>query len=102
MNQGQSRRAFLQNVSRLTAALPLARLDRSAAGAPPAGPTTVLRNTPETLVNDARLELKFGEERMILDTGLQPSMLCTKAGTLVVQSQLPRKPLPQERIFYPY
>ena len=39
---------------------------------------------------------------MILDDGLQPSMLCTKSGTLVVQSQLSKKPHPQERIFYPY
>src|SRR5687767_8507953 len=34
--------------------------------------------------------------------GLQPSMLCTKAGTLIVQSQLSTKPHPQPRIFYPY
>jgi len=39
---------------------------------------------------------------MVLGDGLQPSMLCTKEGTLVVQSQLSTKPHPQERIFYPY
>jgi len=39
---------------------------------------------------------------MILDDGLQPSLLCTRSGTLVVQSQLSKKPHPQERIFYPY
>ena len=64
--------------------------------------TAIQHNTPETLVNDPRVKLEFGEERMILDDGLQPSMLCTKSGTLVVQSQLSKKPHPQERIFYPY
>jgi len=64
--------------------------------------TTIQHNSPETLVSDPRLKLDFGEERMVLDDGLQPSMLCTKAGTLIVQSQLSKKPHPQERIFYPY
>ena len=62
----------------------------------------VQRNEPETLVGDPRLNLRFGPERLIMDDGLQPSMLCTKAGTLVLQSQLSTKPHPQERIFYPY
>src|SRR5262249_12528841 len=63
---------------------------------------SIQRNIPETLVSDPRLKLQFGEERMALDDGLQPSMLCTKSGTLVVQSQLSKKPHPQQRIFYPY
>lgn len=63
---------------------------------------TILHNAPATLLNDPRVSLQFGEERMILDDGLQPSMLCTQAGTLVVQSQLSKKPHPQQRIFYPY
>jgi hypothetical protein len=29
-------------------------------------------------------------------------MLCTQKGTLILQAQLPKKPLPQERMFYPY
>jgi hypothetical protein len=73
-----------------------------AAASPPADPARIRRNTPETLVTDSRLVVKFGEERMILDDGLQPTMLCTKSGALVVQSQLSRKPNPQGRIFYPY
>jgi hypothetical protein len=99
MNREQSRRAFLQSASGLAAACPLAGLR---AAADPPGKKTVLRNTPETLVKDPRVSLTFGEERMILDDGLQPSMLCTKSDTLVVQSQLSRKPHPQKRIFYPY
>jgi hypothetical protein len=62
----------------------------------------VVHNTPITLVTNHELTFKFGEERMVLDDGLQPSMLCTKTGALVVQSQNSKKPFPQERIFYPY
>jgi hypothetical protein len=102
MKPEPSRRSFLRNASRLTAALPLARLGASRAADPPMRTTTIRRNVPETLVADPRLRLTFGAERMIFDDGLQPSMLCTKAGTLVVQSQLSTKPHPQERIFYPY
>jgi hypothetical protein len=99
MNLPRSRRAFLKAVAWSTAGLPLVRPRTSAA----AGEVrAVLRNTPETLVADRRLALEFGNERLILDDGLQPSMLCTKAGTLVVQSQLSAKPHPQPRIFYPY
>lgn len=64
--------------------------------------TDIVNNTPETLTTDPRVKLTFGPERMILDDGLQPSMLCTKSGTLIVQSQLSRKPHPSKRIFYPY
>jgi hypothetical protein len=93
------RRAFLKAVAGLPAGLALVRQRTSAA----AGEVrAVLRNTPETLVADRRLSLDFGDERLILDDGLQPSMLCTKAGTLVVQSQLSTKPNAQPRIFYPY
>jgi BNR/Asp-box repeat len=50
---------------------------------------------------DGRLQLDFGEERMVLDGGLQPSMLCTASGTLIVQAQLPDKPVPTPRMHYP-
>src|SRR5262249_11899139 len=91
--------AFLKAAASFTAGLPLVRSRTWAAAAQV---RAVLRNTPETLVSDPRLSLGFGDERLILDDGLQPSMLCTKAGTLVVQSQLSTKPHPQPRIFYPY
>jgi len=95
------RRTFLQSASWLAAALPLAQLRGSSAANPSKGAATI-RNAPETLVTDSRLRLTFGDERMVLDDGLQPSMLCTKSGALVVQSQLSKKPHPQKRIFYPY
>jgi hypothetical protein len=97
-----SRRALLQNASSLGAAMWLGRLSESMANETANAATTILRNVPETLVNDPRVSLQFGEERMILDDGLQPSMLCTQSGALIVQSQLSKKPHPQERIFYPY
>lgn len=99
MHSIRSRRAFLKTASWITAGLPLARSARAAAAD---GPRPVHHNTPETLVTDPRLHLEFGDERMILDDGLQPSMLCTRDGTLIVQSQLSGKPHPQPRIFYPY
>jgi hypothetical protein len=96
-NNRQSRRHFLQNTSVLLAALPFARLEGFAASR-----ITLPDNKPEVLVNDPRIQLQFGNERMVLPDGLQPSMLCTKQGTLVLQSQISAKPHPQERIFYPY
>lgn len=62
----------------------------------------VVHNTPLTLVKDDKLGFEFGEERMVINDGLQPSLLCTKSGALVVQAQNSKKPFPQERIFYPY
>jgi hypothetical protein len=97
-----SRRKFLIATSALAAALPVASWERASAANPPKGLPALLENTPQTLVGDPRLGVKFGAERLVLDDGLQPSMLCTKAGTLIVQSQLSKKPHPQERIFYPY
>lgn len=63
---------------------------------------SIARNQPISLVTDNRLSFQYGGERMVIPDGLQPSMLCTKAGTLIVQSQNSKKPFPQERIFYPY
>lgn len=68
----------------------------------PKPPTEIVHNQPIALVADNKLDFKYGEERMVLDDGLQPSMLCTKTGALVVQSQNSKKPFSQERIFYPY
>lgn len=64
--------------------------------------TDIARNTPQVLKTDPAISLSFGDERMIMNEGLQPSMLYTRSGTLIVQSQLSKKPYPQERIFYPY
>lgn len=62
----------------------------------------IAHNTPITLATNHQLNFKFGEERMVIDDGLQPSMLCTQSGALIVQSQNSKKPFPQQRIFYPY
>src|SRR6185369_3574083 len=101
LNTKISRRCVLQSSSLLAAAAWSRTLPFAGAQEPKA-PTAIAHNNPETLVADPRVNLTFGDERMILDDGLQPSMLCTKSGTLVVQSQLSKKPHPQERIFYPY
>ena len=94
-----SRRNFLQNTSILAAGIPFIK------------PKTfnwksnnieIVKNTPQVLITDPRVNLSFGDERMILNDGLQPSMLCTRSGALIVQSQVSKKPYPQKRIFYPY
>jgi len=102
MINNKSRRHFLQNTSLLLAGLPLVSFDKLYFSGIPGSNTDIIINKPEIIVKDSRINLSFGTERMILNQGLQPSMLCTKKGTLVVQSQLPKKPHPQERIFYPY
>jgi hypothetical protein len=65
-------------------------------------PLVTKKNEPKLILTDDKLKLTFGEERIILPGGLQPSLLCTRAGTLIVQAQLPKKPAPSKRISYPY
>jgi len=62
--------------------------------------TGVHPNIPEMIEADGRLRLSFGEEQMVLPGGLQPSLLCTASGALVVQAQVPVKPFPSKRIAY--
>ena len=65
--------------------------------------TELQHNTPLTVQADKRVSLSFSDERMVLDDGLQPSMLCTRKGTLVVQAQNSHRVLtPQKRMTYPY
>src|SRR5262245_13470789 len=59
-------------------------------------------NIAEMVEADGKLRLTFGEEKLVLPRGLQPSMLCTTSGTLVVQAQIPEKSLPSSRMAYPY
>jgi hypothetical protein len=59
------------------------------------------KNIPEMIEADGKLRLDFGEERLVQPRGLQPSMLCTTNGTLIVQSQVPEKPFPSTRMAYP-
>ncbi len=68
------------------------------------GPKTVAaetrQNIPEMVEADGKLRLSFGEERMVLPRGLQPSLLRTASGALVVQAQVPEKPFPTSRMVY--
>ena len=54
-------------------------------------------NTPQILVNDSRLHLAFGLENLVIAGGLQPSMLYTREGSIVVQSHQPEPSLPSKR-----
>ena len=65
----------------------------------PAVPPTVA-NLPEALVADPRVRLTFGDERRVIEGGLQPSMLITRSGTMIVQSHLPNKSFPSKRIAF--
>jgi hypothetical protein len=98
-NKEPSRRSILKTASLAAAALQLRRLNSVRAA--DSSPATI-KNTPQTVLADPAVKLTFAEERMILPDGLQPSMLRTASGALVVQSQLSGKPHPSERIFYPY
>ncbi|MEO7599641.1 MAG: sialidase family protein, partial [Opitutus sp.] len=55
------------------------------------------RNTPQVLLNDPRVHLTFGDERLVLEDGLQPSMVITRTGAIIVQSQTSGKSFPAER-----
>lgn len=108
----QTRRSFLQNTAVLMASLPLARAaDTPTSDATPAAlvqekphvsPDPMPRNVPHMVEADGHLRFDFGEQRMILDGGLQPFLLCTKDGTLIVQVQSPHPPFASPRMHYPY
>lgn len=68
----------------------------------PAPSAKASKNIPSMVETDGRLQLRFGEEQLILPRGLQPSMLCTSTGALVLQAQVPDKPFPSNRMTYPY
>jgi hypothetical protein len=87
----------------LCADLPLvgAQTNQTAVARNPNEPAVMRPNIPEMIEADGRLRLSFGEERMVLPRGLQPSMLRTANGTLVVQAQVPEKPFPTSRMVYP-
>src|SRR5262245_18303718 len=58
------------------------------------------KNIPFMLEADGKLRLAFGDEQLVLPRGLQPSMLYTASGTIVVQAQVPEKPHPSSRMTY--
>jgi len=96
-----SRRKFLQQSSLFLAGIPLMRSKGFATPFLSQNPLTV-HNEPQTVLANKRVKLTFGPEVMIVPDGLQPSMLCTRKGTLIVQSQNSKKPHPQKRIYYPF
>jgi hypothetical protein len=57
---------------------------------------------PEVLQSDRKLRFEFGEERVVLPRGLQPSMLVTQSGTIILQGQVPDKSIPSKRMAYPW
>jgi hypothetical protein len=61
----------------------------------------VQANLPSMVEADGRLRLDYGRERLVLDRGLQPSLVRTRSGALVVQAQIPEKPAPSDRMHYP-
>ncbi len=65
-------------------------------------PVAATKHEPKLILSDGKLRLTFGEERVILPRGLQPSLLRTHSGALLLQAQLPQKPFPAKRIAYPY
>lgn len=101
-----SRRRFLRQSSLLTGSLPftLPSLKAWAAVTSSAvnGSPELQHNTPKTLLADKHISLSFGDEHMVLNDGLQPSMLCTKKGTLIVQAQNSHRNPPQKRMAYPF
>jgi hypothetical protein len=97
-----SRRKFIVQSSALVAGLPFLKSLDFLKTQPVNGMHDIVHNQPITLVSDNKLRFRFGNERMVIDKGLQPSMLCTRTGALVAQAQNPNKPFPQERIFYPF
>jgi hypothetical protein len=74
---------------------------RAAETGPVTAPLEKSQHVPEVILSDNTLHLTFGDERIILPRGLQPSLLCTRAGTLILQAQVPQKPFPAKRISYP-
>lgn len=62
----------------------------------------VPNNKPATVASDGKLNFSFGDERLVLNGGLQPSMLVTNNNRMIVQAQNANKPIPQERIYYPF
>lgn len=101
-----SRRRFLRQSSLVAGSLSLSAHSLkswaavTATGVEPA--SKPVHNTPIVVRADKPVHLTYGDEELVLDDGLQPSMLCTRTGTLVVQAQNSHKSLPQKRMSYPY
>lgn len=51
-------------------------------------PSVIIHNTPQTVLADSRIHLEFDKEQLVIDDGVQPSMIITKKGSIVVQSSI--------------
>jgi len=99
----QTRRSLLQRVAAMAIGWTLANRPILAAQTiAKETPPDILVNNPSMVEADGRLRLDFGPEGVVLDGGLQPSMLCSASGALIVQAQLPEKSPPGGRMHYPF
>ena len=55
------------------------------------------KNMPKAILVDPRVHLTFGDEKLVIDDGLQPSLVITRTGALVVQSQISASSIPGKR-----
>src|SRR3954463_16440240 len=104
MQRGNERRGAVG----LTALALLIGLPICSRAADPSNPATnppnagekAAQNLAAAIQVDDHIRLSFGEQQLVLARGLQPSMLCTASGALVVQAQVPEKPFPSSRMTY--
>jgi hypothetical protein len=103
------RRKFLKRTAVLAAASSCAQSSigaEAAAKAAPAKPGAAPPalpppNRPSMVEADGSLRFDYGEEGLILNWGLQPWMVCTASGALIVQSHVPEKAVPTARMHFP-
>jgi hypothetical protein len=94
----RSNTTFVLLAALCSAGLPLVAV--ASEGTSTTAPVEATKHTPETVQSDGTVSLTFGDERVALPRGLQPSMLSTKSGAIVLQAQVPEKPFPSTRMTY--
>lgn len=57
----------------------------------------VANNHPSVVLADPRVHVTFGPEQLMIPGGLQPSMIITRTGAIIAQSQIPEHPFPSKR-----
>ena len=84
----------------VAAAVPLPAAERAPGEIDPYAPPQLFveaNNRPEVILADPRVRVLVGPERLVIEGGLQPSMVITREGAIVVQSQMPEHPHPVNR-----
>lgn len=99
-----TRRSLLERSTAIVAAMPLAERRLVAASAENSGPCAdgLVHNVPSMVEADGKLRFQFGDERIVLEGGLQPFLFSTASGVLIVQAQSPNPPYPSPRMHYAY